>query len=135
VLATLHTNDAPGAIPRLVDMGLEPYLITSSLLGVLAQRLLRRKCATCGGTGFVTSRTGGNDRCETCFGSGYKGRLAVYELMHMTDQLRRLTASNADGVTLMEAAVEGGFQTMHVDADAKVAQGVTDQSEVFRILH
>lgn len=135
VLATLHTNDAPGAIPRLIDMGLEPYLITSSLLGVLAQRLLRKICPACGGTGFIPTALGGNERCETCFGSGYKGRLAVYELMQMTDQLRRLTAENADGVTLMEAAVDGGFETMHADAAAKVALGVTDQSEVFRVLH
>ncbi|MEO0512590.1 MAG: type II/IV secretion system protein [Planctomycetota bacterium] len=145
VLATLHTNDAPGAIPRLIDMGLEHYLITSSLLGVLAQRLLRRVCPVCAGTGVVHeipgesvpvsagSQVGG--RCENCFGSGYKGRLAVYELMKMTDRLRRLTAESADGVSLYEAAIEEGFEPMRVDAKAKVAQGITDESELFRVLH
>ena len=68
-------------------------------------------------------------------GTGYRGRIAVYELMRMTDQLRRLTADNADGVTLYEAAVEGGFLPMREDAIRKVEQGMTDQAEVFRVLH
>ncbi len=130
VLATLHTNDAPSAIPRLLDIGVEPYLVTSSLLGVLAQRLMRRKCAACGGTG-----TQHGDQCETCFGTGYKGRLACHELMIMTDELRRLTGARADGVTLYEAAVEGGFEPMKVDAMEKVRLGLTDEAEVFRVLH
>ncbi len=135
VLATLHTNDAPGAIPRLIDIGLEPFLITSSLLGVLAQRLVRRVCPTCEGSGVETTATGERRRCDTCLGTGYRGRIAVYELMKMTDQLRRLTAENADGVTLYEAAVDGGFQPMREDAMAKVARGMTDQAEVYRVLH
>ncbi len=130
VLATLHTNDAPSAIPRLLDIGVEPYLVTSSLLGVLAQRLMRRKCAACGGTA-----TQHGDQCETCFGTGYKGRLACHELMIMTDELRRLTGARADGVTLYEAAVEGGFEPMKVDAMEKVRLGLTDEAEVFRVLH
>ncbi|MCL4221187.1 MAG: GspE/PulE family protein [Phycisphaerales bacterium] len=130
VLGTLHTNDAPSAIPRLVDIGVEPYLITSSLLGVMAQRLLRRTCPTCRGSGLSEGR-----QCETCFGTGYKGRLAVYEIMQMTDTLRRMTAENRDAVTLMEAAVEGGFEPMRVDAGEKVAMGLTDEAEVFRVLH
>lgn len=130
VLATLHTNDAPSAIPRLLDIGVEPYLVTSSLLGVLAQRLLRRICSTCNGLG-----TQDGDPCETCFGSGYKGRLAAHELMLMNDTLRKLTAQRADGVTLYEAAVESGFEPMKIDAMAKVKQGLTDEAEVFRVLH
>jgi general secretion pathway protein E len=130
VLATLHTNDAPSAIPRLLDIGVEPYLVTSSLLGVLAQRLLRKVCTTCAGTG----RHDG-DVCETCFGTGYKGRLAAHELMIMTDELRRLTGEHADGVTLYEAAVNGGFEPMKIDAMEKVRQGLTDEAEVFRVLH
>ena len=130
VLATLHTNDAPSAIPRLVDIGVEPYLVTSSLLAVLAQRLLRRICPACNGTG---SRHG--ERCESCFGTGYRGRLAVHELMIMNDELRRLTAQRADGVTLYEAAVDAGFETMKVDAMDKLKQGLTDEAEVFRVLH
>ncbi|QOI99125.1 MAG: type II/IV secretion system protein [Phycisphaeraceae bacterium] len=131
VLATLHTNDAPSAITRLVDIGVEPYLITSTLLGVLAQRLLRRRCSACAGKG-ADDRGG---RCENCFGSGYRGRLAVYELMLMTDELRRLTAKNEDAMTLLDAAVAGGFKGMRDDAHAKVALGLTDEAEVFRVLH
>ncbi len=133
VLATLHTNDAPGAIPRLIDVGVEPYLITSSLLGVLAQRLLRRKCADCAGTGADPTTTDG--KCENCFGFGYRGRLAVYELMAVNDEIRKLTSQRADGVQIREAAVASGFRTMHEDAEEKVAQGLTDKAEMFRMLH
>ncbi|CAN0569811.1 unnamed protein product, partial [Laminaria digitata] len=98
--------------------------------GVLAQRLLRRVCTTCNGAG-----TQGGESCETCFGTGYKGRLAAHELMLMTDQLRQLTAQRADGVTLYEAAVDSGFQPMKVDAMEKVKLGLTDEAEVFRVLH
>ncbi|MCA9271957.1 MAG: Flp pilus assembly complex ATPase component TadA [Phycisphaerales bacterium] len=135
VLATLHTNDAPGAIPRLIDIGLEPFLITSSLLGVLAQRLVRKICPTCNGTAFEHSHTGNAKRCDSCLGTGYRGRLAVYEIMKMNDTLRRLTAQNADGVTLYEAAVDAGFKPMREDALDKVKRGLTDQSEVYRVLH
>ena len=130
VLATLHTNDAPGAVTRLVDIGVEPYLITSTLLGVLAQRLLRRKCKVCTGEGTVNGH-----RCDVCYGTGYKGRLAVYELMLMTDELRRLTAKNADAMTLFDAARAGGFRTMHDDAREKIALGYTDEAEAYRVLH
>ncbi|MEO0482606.1 MAG: type II/IV secretion system protein [Planctomycetota bacterium] len=130
VLATLHTNDAPSAIPRLIDVGLEPYLITSSLLAVMAQRLLRRLCPECEGRGTIRG-----DRCETCFGSGYKGRLAVYEIMEMNDRLRTLTADRADGVTLYEAAVDSGFQPMREDAQEKLKMGLTDEAEIYRVLH
>ena len=135
VLATLHTNDAPGAIPRLIDIGLEPFLITSSLLGVLAQRLVRKICPVCSGTGFENSHTGDAKRCDSCLGTGYRGRLAVYEIMKMNDTLRRLTAQNADGVTLYEAAVDAGFRPMREDALDKVKRGLTDESEVYRVLH
>jgi general secretion pathway protein E len=131
VLATLHTNDAPGSIPRLIDIGIEPYLITSSLMGVLAQRLLRRTCVACGGKGTIND----HQRCERCFGTGYRGRLAVYEFMQIDDTLRKLTESRADGVSLREAALDAGFKPMREDAMGKVAAGVTDQSEVYRVLH
>ncbi len=130
VLATLHTNDAPSAIPRLVDIGVPPYLITSSLLGVLAQRLLRRVCKSCGGTGKELA----GERCHACYGTGYKGRLAVYEIMLMTEELRRLTGQNADSVSLSDAAKRGGFQNMHVDAEAKARAGVTTMDEIKRVL-
>jgi len=132
VLATLHTNDAPTAIPRLIDIGVAPYLVTSSLLGVLAQRLLRRVCKVCGGSAIDPQKPG--HRCDHCFGSGYRGRVAVYELMTMDDELRRLTSQSADAVALMDAAKRGGFQTMHVDAEAKARMGLTTMDEIRRVL-
>jgi general secretion pathway protein E len=130
VLATLHTNDSPSAIPRLVDIGVPPYLITSSLLGVLAQRLLRRVCRVC--KGKTTDASG--ERCEACFGTGFRGRVAVYEIMMMTDELRRMTAQNSDAISLSEAARKGGFQTMHEDARNKAEAGMTTQDEIRRVL-
>ncbi|MEM0983571.1 MAG: GspE/PulE family protein [Planctomycetota bacterium] len=115
VLSTLHTNDAPSAIPRLIDIGIEPFLVTSSLQAILAQRLLRR--------------------VDPESDSGYKGRLAVYEIMVMSDHLRKLTAQNADGVTLKEAAIAEGFETMHADAIRKIDAGLTTESEMYRVLH
>jgi general secretion pathway protein E len=130
VLATLHTNDSPSAIPRLVDIGVPPYLITSSLLGVLAQRLLRRVCRTCRNTGKGSD----TDRCEACFGTGFKGRVAVYEIMDMTDELRRLTGQNADAITLSDAARRGGFKPMLEDAKIKAEAGITTYEEAKRVL-
>lgn len=139
VLATLHTNDAPSAIPRLIDIGVEPYLITSSLVGVMAQRLVRRTCGVCSGSGQSPEAGSigheGEGRCEACLGTGYKGRLAVYEILRMNDELRRLTAERADGVTLFEAAVRHGFKAMRDDASEKAAKGMTTAEETYRVLH
>ena len=145
VLATLHTNDAPSAITRLIDIGVEPYLVTSSLLAVLAQRLLRRTCGACSGsgtgftapsgTGSVQGAGGTPGRCEVCLGTGYKGRVAVYEIMQMNDELRRLTSRSSDAVSLLDAARDSGFKTMRDDAAEKIAAGLTDEAEVFRVLH
>ena len=132
VLATLHTNDAPSAIPRLVDIGIEPYLVTSSLLACLAQRLLRRTCQTCHGEGRAPNGAG---VCDTCFGVGYKGRLAVYEIMTMDDELRILTANRADAIALYDMAKKKGFKPMREDALQKVRLGLTDETEIFRVLH
>ncbi|MCA9298005.1 MAG: Flp pilus assembly complex ATPase component TadA, partial [Phycisphaerales bacterium] len=130
VLATLHTNDAPSAIPRLIDIGAEPYLVTSSLLAVLAQRLLRRTCTTCLGTGQVE-----DGRCERCMGTGFHGRLAVHELMVMNDELRRLTSERVDGTRIFDAARASGFRTMQEDASEKIARGLTTEDEAYRVLH
>jgi general secretion pathway protein E len=140
VLATLHTNDSPSAIPRLIDIGVEPYLVTSSLLAVMAQRLLRRVCTACGGTGVPAGDAGRpgagtpRSRCEVCFGTGYKGRLAVYEIMPMNDELRRLTGQRADAVVLAAAARAAGVRTMIDDAREKIARGLTTEEEVRRVL-
>ena len=108
-------------------------LVTSSLLAVLAQRLVRRTCKVCGGTGTAPGQVA--HRCDTCAGTGFKGRLAVYEIMTMNDELRRLTATRADAVSLMEAAVASGFKSMREDAAEKVRAGLTTAEEVFRVLH
>lgn len=119
VLATLHTNDAPSAIPRLLDIGIEPFLVTSSLLGVMAQRLVRRLATP-------------EDQKES--GDRYRGRMGVYELMRMNDELRTLTAQRADGVLLMEAAKRAGFKPMIEDAKMKASKGMTDEAEIKRVL-
>lgn len=119
VLATLHTNDAPSAIPRLLDIGVEPFLVTSSLLGVMAQRLVRRLASP-------------EEQNES--GQRYRGRMGVYELMRMNDELRTLTAQRSDGVLLMEAAKRAGFKPMIEDAKMKAAKGMTDEAEIKRVL-
>ncbi len=129
VLATLHTNDAPSAITRLIDIGIEPYLVTSTLLAAIAQRLVRRRCGECGGTGEKMGR-----RCDYCGGSGFRGRVAIFEIMLMTDTLRRLTAQRADAVTLADAARAAGMQTLEDDARAKIAMGWTTEAELARVL-
>ncbi|MEM7622782.1 MAG: ATPase, T2SS/T4P/T4SS family, partial [Planctomycetota bacterium] len=114
VLATLHTNDAPSAIPRLIDIGVEPYLVTSSLLGVLAQRLVRRLDPT----------------SET----GFKGRLAIHELLGVTDTIRELVVQNADAVKIRQAAVAEGFEPMKIDGMKKAELGRTTTAEVLRVV-
>lgn len=135
VLATLHTNDAPSAIARLEDIGIERYLITSTLLAAMAQRLLRRVCKTCVGTGKIVGQTGPwGDRCEKCFGTGFFGRVGVFEIMHMTDDLRRMVSKGADAVSLADAAKAGGMRTMMDDAREKIDLGLTTQAEIIRVL-
>jgi general secretion pathway protein E len=134
VLATLHTNDAPSAIARLIDIGMEPYLVTSTLLATMAQRLLRRLCQTCHGTGKGTETGPWGDRCEKCFGTGFFGRIGVFEIMRMTDELRVLTIKNTDAVTLAQAARASGMRTMMDDAMDKIAAGLTTEAEANRVL-
>lgn len=130
VLATLHTNDAPSAISRLQDIGVEPYLISSALLAVLGQRLLRRSCARCAGTGRL-----GGSRCDKCLGSGFSGRVAIYELMTMTDELRTMTMRSADALELRRQATADGMAPMVEDGHQKVALGLTTDEELHRVLH
>ncbi|MDX2115093.1 MAG: GspE/PulE family protein [Planctomycetota bacterium] len=129
VLATLHTNDAPSAISRLQDIGIEPYLISSSLLAVMAQRLLRKTCSQCRGSGAQ-----GDARCERCFGSGYSGRVAIYEIMRMTDDIRRMTMTTADARAIRALAVKDGMRGMLEDGMEKVARNLTTENELRRVL-
>jgi general secretion pathway protein E len=131
VLATLHTNDAPSAVTRLTDMGIEPFLLSSSLLGVLAQRLVRKLCTTC-------KRQGEDGRwhpvgCDACGHSGYKGRTGVYELMVVDDDVRALIHSRASEAELIAAARAGGLRSMREDGERLVATGITSLEELMRV--
>jgi general secretion pathway protein E len=140
VYSTLHTNDAPSAITRLVDMGVENYLITSSLVAVLAQRLVRLICPHCKvPAGERTTPEGEviecwrGAGCEQCLGSGYLGRVGIFEMMEMNDELRRLIMRNADAAELTAAARRNGMRTLREDGWMKVRQGLTTAEEVLRV--
>ena len=131
VLATLHTNDAPSAVTRLTDMGIEPFLLSSSLLGVLGQRLVRKLCPLC-------KRQDNQGKwhpvgCSECLMSGYKGRTGVYELMVADERIRALIHERAAESVLAQQALQEGMQTMREDGDRLVAQAVTSLEEVMRV--
>src|SRR5882757_4733104 len=148
VFTTLHTNDAPGAITRLIDMGVEPFLISSTLEAVLAQRLLRSICRQCRTsyqpTETLLAQLGLSRRdigsqsfyygkgCEACNQTGYKGRKGIYELMRMTDPLRELINERAPTVTLKQKAIELGMITLRHDGLRSVFDGDTTVEEVLK---
>jgi general secretion pathway protein E len=130
VLATLHTNDAPSAVTRLVDMGIPTYLVTSSVIGVLSQRLVRRVCG-CGAVqpnGTVVA-TG----CPACRQSGYRGRIALQELLVMTSAVRKAIRDEGDSDAVCSAARRQGMQTLFEDGMTKVASGITTAEEIRRV--
>jgi general secretion pathway protein E len=145
VFSTLHTNDASGALTRLVDMGVEPFLIASSLLGVLAQRLVRRICPECkepfhleesalAELGLSKDQVLWRGRgCDACMQSGYKGRTGIFELLVMDNETRHLLTSGADSVTIKEAAAKRGMTTLFGDGLQKVKAGWTTLNEVMRV--
>ncbi|TFZ03538.1 GspE/PulE family protein [Ramlibacter humi] len=122
VLATLHTNDAASAVTRLTDMGVEPFLLSSSILGVLAQRLVRKLCPVCHGAG-----------CGECGQSGYQGRTGVFELMVADESIRALIHNRAAEAEIREAAIAGGMRLMRDDGDRLVREGITSPEEVLRV--
>jgi general secretion pathway protein E len=140
VFSSLHTNDAPSAITRLVDMGMEEYLISSTVVSVLAQRLVRVICTHCkvpagkrtspDGTSVACFRGEG---CDACHGSGYKGRVGVFELMEVNDEVRGLILAKADVVSLTAVARRNGMRTLREDGWLKVASGLTTPDEVMRV--
>lgn len=149
VFSTLHTNDASAAVTRLVDMGIEPYLITSSVLGFMAQRLVRVICKDCktsykptdkdlAGLGIqrkelkngVLYRGKG---CSSCLNSGYKGRTGLYELLKMNDEIKRAILQGADSNRIKELAVKNGLSTLQDYGKFKVIEGVTTPEEVLRV--
>ncbi len=127
VLSTLHTNDAPSAITRLVDMGVEPYLISSCCIGALAQRLVRKICSYCHGDSSVKAS------CPLCLGSGFSGRLAIYELMPLTPTLKRQILVSPEATKIKEMARKEGMMTLLEHGNSLVQQGLTTQEEVWRV--
>jgi len=131
VLATVHTNDAPSSVTRLIDMGVEPFLLSSSLLGVLAQRLVRKLCVHC-------KRVDEQGQwhpvgCEHCAHTGYKGRTGVYELMVASTAVQSLIHNRASESELLAAAQGGGLRSMRDDGERLIREGVTSPEEVVRV--
>ena len=145
VLATLHTNDAPSAVTRLTDMGVEPFLLSSSLLGVLAQRLVRKLCPECKAPyePDATERSAFGKAaperlykavgCGACNFTGYKGRTGIYELMGVDDELRKLIHDTAPERELREYAVRHGMSRLREDGLRWVREGATSLDEVLRV--
>jgi general secretion pathway protein E len=148
VFSTLHTNDSAGAVTRLIDMKIEPFLISSSVMAILAQRLVRVLCKECrepyqitpaeigeleiktGASGATVYRAKG---CEVCFNTGYLGRSAIYELLTVDDEIRQLIMKNTDAATIKAMAMARGMRTLRQDGASKVLQGVTSVDEVVRV--
>ena len=140
VFSTLHTNDAPSAITRLTDMGVENYLITSSLVAVLAQRLVRvicRRCIEPAGTAIspegetVTTYRGAG--CAECHGRGYTSRVGIFEMMDVDDEIRKLIMANEDASVLTRAARRNGMRNLREDGWRKIRDGVSTVEEVMRV--
>lgn len=149
VLSTLHTNDAPSAVTRLVDMGIEPYLLSSSVVGVLAQRLVRRICPDCRQSYHPSEREvqsvglqakdllqgvfykGGG--CPSCFGSGYKGRHGLYELMVINNAIKKQIVKSPDAVEIRNISMESGMSTLLEHGGELVRKGITTVAEVLRV--
>jgi type IV pilus assembly protein PilB len=151
VLSTLHTNDAPSAITRLTEMGIEPFLVGSAVDAVLAQRLARRLCSKCKEpyepTAEQLEKIGyrpypGDPAptffkpvgCSNCAKTGYKGRLALHEVMAMTDRIERLTVERESATKIMQVAVEEGMRTLREDGLLKASMGITSLDEIFRVV-
>jgi type IV pilus assembly protein PilB len=148
LLSTLHTNDAPSSITRLVEMGIEPFLVASSVRCVIAQRLARVLCPGCKRSvtleAGVLARSGFHidhdiaayeaGGCPRCSGSGYKGRVGIYEIMPVSDEIRDLALHSASSDRIMETARAQGMRTLREDAFEKVKAGVTAVDEVLRVL-
>ena len=148
VFSTLHTNDAPSAVTRLVDMGVEPFLITSTVRAVIAQRLVRKICQKCKKPYEVQTRElleldiskkdaepvkfYKGEGCSECNGSGYKGRAGLYELLIMDDAIRELIVKRASSATIRNKAREAGMKTLRENGVAKIIEGLTSVEEVLR---
>jgi general secretion pathway protein E len=149
VFSTLHTNDAAGAITRLLDMGIEPFLVASSLVAIVAQRLVRILCSACRqsyhpspdelaklgvsaerASATTWFRAGG---CPECLSTGYRGRIGIYEILVLDDELRALVLAKTDANSIKARAMERGMRTLREDGAQKVMSGITTTEEVLRV--
>ncbi|MBP6030478.1 MAG: type II/IV secretion system protein [Sphingobium sp.] len=149
ILSTLHTNTAVGAVGRLLDMGVEPFLLSSVLNGVLAQRLVRQLCVICKEPSAIDTEASADltrqhgihapaqlyrgAGCDACSGSGYKGRVALHELLIVTDSIGRMILHRADGRDIIQEATQSGMRSLMTDGIAKAAAGHTSLAEVLRV--
>jgi len=150
VFSTLHTNDSAGAVSRLLDLGVEPYLVSSSLIAIIAQRLVRKVCPDCRkvaepsphelreiGLGEVTAQNGAQffvgEGCDKCFQTGYRGRTGIYEMMLIGEDVRNLIYTRESAGTIKKFALDAGLQTLRMDGARKVLAGITTVSEVLRV--
>jgi general secretion pathway protein E len=152
VLTTLHTETSAAAVPRFIDLGVEPFLLRSTLRGVIAQRLVRMLCDRCkrehrltaadiskdpryAALGFATNEAiflpAG---CDRCGGSGYRGRAGVFEIIEMTNEVRTLIDNNSDAAAIEQAALRAGMTTMLHDGIEKCRNGLTSPAEVLRVV-
>jgi type IV pilus assembly protein PilB len=149
VLSTLHTNDAPATISRLLNMGVEPFLITASVNLVLAQRLARKVCLDCKrptpvepqsliNMGFSEEQVASTQimkgaGCQTCNNTGYKGRVALYEVMRFSDDLKEMVLQGASAAELKVGAIKKGMSTLRMSGIRKVIEGITTPEEILRV--
>ena len=150
VLSTIHTNDAPGAVTRLVDMGVEPFLVASSIIGIMAQRLVRTLCQECKEPypaspeevrelGLDVEMVGEKPTfwrgrgCNNCLKTGYRGRSGIHEMLVPTDETRQLILQNVDSNSIKKKAMTQGMRTLRVDGARKVLAGITSSAEVLRV--
>jgi general secretion pathway protein E len=149
VFSTLHTNDSAGAITRLIDLGVEPYLVSSSLIAVMAQRLVRKVCPDCktqyepeahelrelglGDNADSREQFFIGKGCDKCFDTGYRGRTGIYELMLIDEQIRDLVYKKANAGVIKKYSLEAGLQSLRMDGARKVAAGITTIAEVMRV--
>jgi type II secretory ATPase GspE/PulE/Tfp pilus assembly ATPase PilB-like protein len=146
VLSTLHTNDAPSSITRLIDMGIAPFLVASTVQGVLAQRLVRRICPACRITDNATEEERAflgapevaqlirSNGCDKCHGSGFFGRIGIFELLMISETIRQLIVSKASASAIRAAALRGGLRGLREDGCVKIREGLTTMAEVLRVV-